>query len=55
MGARIFAVVDAYDAITYLDFPAIMGITLFGAFMYVIINLIVDLLQAWVDPRISLQ
>ncbi|UCC51389.1 MAG: ABC transporter permease [Anaerolineaceae bacterium] len=38
-----------------LDYPAIMGITLFGAFMYVIINLIVDLLQAWVDPRISLQ
>jgi ABC-type dipeptide/oligopeptide/nickel transport system permease component len=38
-----------------LDYPAIMGITLFGAFMYVIINLVVDLLQAWVDPRISLQ
>jgi peptide/nickel transport system permease protein len=38
-----------------LDYPAIMGITLFGAFMYVIINLIVDLMQAWVDPRISLQ
>ncbi|HFE66287.1 MAG TPA: ABC transporter permease [Chloroflexi bacterium] len=37
-----------------LDYPAIMGITLFGAFMYVIINLIVDLLQAWVDPRIRL-
>ncbi len=38
-----------------LDYPAIMGITLFGAFMYVIINLIVDLLQAWVDPRIRLR
>ncbi|HFE66278.1 MAG TPA: ABC transporter permease [Chloroflexi bacterium] len=37
-----------------LDYPAIMGITLFGAFMYVIINLLVDLLQAWVDPRIRL-
>lgn len=37
-----------------LDYPAIMGITLFGAVMYVIINLVVDLLQAWVDPRISL-
>jgi peptide/nickel transport system permease protein len=37
-----------------LDYPAIMAITLLGAFMYVIINLIVDLLQAWVDPRISL-
>lgn len=37
-----------------LDYPAIMGITLFGATMYVIINLVVDLLQAWVDPRIRL-
>jgi ABC-type dipeptide/oligopeptide/nickel transport system permease component len=41
-------------ALLNLDYPAIMGITLFGAFMYVIINLIVDLLQAWVDPRIRL-
>ncbi len=38
-----------------LDYPAIMGITLFGATMYVIINLAVDLLQAWIDPRISLK
>lgn len=37
-----------------VDYPAIMGITLFGAFLYVIINLVVDLLQAWVDPRIHL-
>jgi peptide/nickel transport system permease protein len=37
------------------DYPAIMGMTLFGAASYVIINLIVDLLQAWVDPRISLK
>jgi len=38
-----------------IDYPAIMGITLFGAAMYVIINLAVDLLQAWIDPRISLK
>jgi ABC-type dipeptide/oligopeptide/nickel transport system permease component len=38
-----------------LDYPAIMGVTLFGASGYVLINLIVDLLQAWVDPRISLK
>ena len=37
-----------------LDYPAIMGMTLFGASGYVFINLGVDLLQAWVDPRISL-
>jgi ABC-type dipeptide/oligopeptide/nickel transport system permease component len=38
-----------------IDYPAIMGITLFGATMYVIINLAVDLIQAWIDPRISLK
>jgi ABC-type dipeptide/oligopeptide/nickel transport system permease component len=37
-----------------LDYPAIMGMTLFGAVGYVTINLIVDLLQAWIDPRVSL-
>jgi ABC-type dipeptide/oligopeptide/nickel transport system permease component len=38
-----------------IDYPAIMGITLYGATMYVLINLGVDLLQAWIDPRISLK
>jgi ABC-type dipeptide/oligopeptide/nickel transport system permease component len=38
-----------------IDYPAIMGITLFGATMYVLINLVVDLLQAWIDPRVSLK
>lgn len=37
-----------------IDYPAIMGITLFGATGYILINLIVDLLQAGIDPRISL-
>ncbi len=37
-----------------VDYPAIMGVTLFGAAGYVLINLIVDLLQAWIDPRIRL-
>lgn len=41
-------------SLTNLDYPAIMGVTLFGAFGYVLINLVVDLLQAWIDPRISL-
>lgn len=37
-----------------VDYPAIMGMTLFGAIGYVLVNLVVDLLQAWLDPRISL-
>ena len=36
------------------DHPAIMGITLLAAAGYVIINLMVDVAQAWIDPRISL-
>ena len=44
----------AVRSLLSLDYPAIMGITLFGAIIYVVVNLIVDLLQAWIDPRISL-
>jgi peptide/nickel transport system permease protein len=44
----------AIDAILATDYPAIMGITLLGAAAYVLINLVVDLAQAWVDPRIRL-
>jgi peptide/nickel transport system permease protein len=35
-----------------VDYPAIMGITLLGATGYILINLLVDLLQAWIDPRV---
>jgi peptide/nickel transport system permease protein len=42
----------AFQAATNLDFPAIMGVTLLIAFLYIIINLIVDLLYGLVDPRI---
>jgi peptide/nickel transport system permease protein len=37
-----------------LDYPAIMGVTLLAAAAYVFVNLVVDLLQAWVDPRVRL-
>jgi peptide/nickel transport system permease protein len=38
-----------------VDYPAIMGVTLFGATGYVFINLVVDILQSWIDPRIALK
>ncbi len=41
-------------AVTTLDYPAIIGVTLFAACAYVILNLIADLLIA-IDPRVSLQ
>jgi peptide/nickel transport system permease protein len=42
----------AVKSILNVDFPSIMGITLLGAVGYVVINLLVDLGQAWLDPRI---
>jgi peptide/nickel transport system permease protein len=44
----------AVKSIVDTDYPAIMGIALFGAAAYVVINLVVDVAQAWVDPRIRL-
>jgi len=37
-----------------LDYPAIMGMTLLGAVGYVLINLVIDVLQAIIDPRVRL-
>ncbi len=44
----------AFEAIFNLDIPLIMGTVLFSAFLIVAANLLVDLLYAWLDPRISL-
>ena len=35
------------------DYPVVQGGVLFIAFVYVLVNLITDLLYTWVDPRIS--
>ncbi len=42
----------AVAAIQSLDTPAILGVTLFVALAYVIANLLVDVLQSLVDPRV---
>jgi peptide/nickel transport system permease protein len=42
----------AYDAITRGDLPIIQGTVLFGAFFIVVMNLIVDILYAYLDPRV---
>ena len=44
----------ASEAIFNLDIPVIMGTVLFSAFLIVVANLLVDLLYAWLDPRIRL-
>jgi ABC-type dipeptide/oligopeptide/nickel transport system permease component len=45
----------ATTALLNLDYPVIMGITLFGAIGFLSINLLVDVLQGRLDPRIRLR
>ena len=42
----------AYDAIVNSDLPAIQGTVLFGAFFIIFANLVVDILYAFLDPRV---
>jgi len=41
------------QSVVSMDFPAIMGVTIFSAICYMILNLIADLIIA-LDPRIRL-
>jgi len=41
-----------FQSAEFLDFPAIMGITIVVAVVYVIVNLLVDLSYALLDPRV---
>lgn len=41
------------EAIESRDYPVIQGAILFMAVVFVVINLLVDLLYGWLDPRIS--
>ena len=45
----------AAASVSTLDTPAIVGVTLFVAVIYVAANLVVDLVQAALDPRIRLR
>jgi peptide/nickel transport system permease protein len=45
----------AADAIGSHDTPAIVGITLFIGIVYVLLNLVVDIVQAGLDPRVRLR
>jgi peptide/nickel transport system permease protein len=40
-------------AVQMRDYPAVQGCVLFFAFMFVVVNLITDLLYAYIDPRIT--
>jgi peptide/nickel transport system permease protein len=42
----------AYESIVRFDLPVIQGTVLFGAFFIVIMSLVVDILYAFIDPRV---
>jgi peptide/nickel transport system permease protein len=41
----------AVEAILWQDLPVIRGVVVFGALVYVAVNLAADLAQTWLDPR----
>ncbi|HLA40160.1 MAG TPA: ABC transporter permease, partial [Candidatus Glassbacteria bacterium] len=43
-----------YDAILLRDLPVVEGGVIFLAFIFVVSNLVIDLLYAWIDPRVRL-
>jgi len=43
-----------WRAILAVDYPVIVGITIIAAFVIVFVNLVLDLAQAWIDPRVRL-
>jgi peptide/nickel transport system permease protein len=44
----------AADSIAQLDVPPVLAVTMFGAFFIVVLNTIVDIVYAYLDPRIRL-
>jgi len=43
-----------WRAILAVDYPVIVGVSIIASLIIVIINLILDLVQAWIDPRVRL-
>lgn len=43
------------QAITFLDFNAIIGVVMVVGVAFLIVNLVVDLLYGWLDPRVTME
>jgi peptide/nickel transport system permease protein len=42
----------AVEAVVWQDLPVVRGVVVLGALAYVLVNLVADLAQAWLDPRL---
>jgi peptide/nickel transport system permease protein len=43
-----------YEGIFQRDFPLVQGVVIMIGIMFIVVNLIVDILYAYIDPRIRL-
>jgi peptide/nickel transport system permease protein len=43
------------DALEKFDFPLVMGSVLLTAFVFIVINLLTDLMYGWLDPRVRIR
>ncbi|RMD82046.1 MAG: ABC transporter permease subunit, partial [Chloroflexi bacterium] len=41
-----------YEAITLRDYPTVQGIVVFFAVIVVAASILIDVVNAWIDPRI---
>lgn len=44
-----------YEGVTFRDFPVVQGVVILGGSMIVVVNLLIDIIYAVVDPRIRLE
>jgi peptide/nickel transport system permease protein len=44
-----------YEGVSFRDFPVVQGVVILGGAMIVVVNLLVDVLYAVIDPRIRLE
>ena len=44
-----------YEGVTFRDFPVVQGVVLLGGTMIVVVNLLIDIIYAMVDPRIRME
>jgi peptide/nickel transport system permease protein len=44
-----------YEGISFRDFPVVQGVVIMSGAMIVVVNLVVDVVYAVIDPRIRLE
>jgi peptide/nickel transport system permease protein len=46
---------EIVEALNHLDLPVVMGCVLTIGFMFVVINILVDIIYGFLDPRIRIR